>query len=423
VLAPSFERATPEALSPHQAYLIGGERYATRSPGFADAVAQAHAEHQRPRCLCQPDGVDMYIARLAGQNDGFIIKRMPETGSHHAIGCPHYEPPADLSGLGQVLGSAIVEDPSTGQTTLKLDFPLTRRPGRSTQPPAGDQHDSVKSGGSRLSLRGLLHYLWDQAELTRWHPGFAGKRSWSTVRRHLLAAADNKIARGHPLRARLYIPEAFSVEQREALNARRLAHWSRVLPRPGQPVERLILIGEIKDIVPARFGSKAIVKHLPDQAFALDDTLYRRLGRRFESQLSLWRSNETLRQVTIATFILSRVGVPSIDEVSLMPVTSQWLAVDDAFDFQLTERLVSEGRAFIKPLRYNLPTTQRLPTALLTDTGDATTTLAIDRPERRDVHDGLGAAEGMSVNGSSTWCWRPDEQAMPALPPKQLRWH
>jgi len=69
------------------------------------------------------------------------------------------------------------------------------------------------SQGQRLTLRSLLHYLWDQAELTHWKPGFVGRRSWTTVRRHLLRAAEYKVVRGHPLLASLYIPETFSVER------------------------------------------------------------------------------------------------------------------------------------------------------------------------------------------------------------------
>ena len=207
---------------------------------------------------------------------------MPDTGSHHAPDCPSYEPPAEFSGLGQVLGSAITEDPATGETTLKLDFPLTKMPGRSTMPPAGGDSDSVASDGTKLSLRGLLHYLWDQAELTRWHPGFAGKRTWATVRRHLLQAAEHKLARGDALRARLYVPEPFSIDERDAINARRLAQWQHAVAAPGKPQHLMLLIGEVKEIVPARYGFKAIVKHVPDQAFAIDEQLYRRLGRRFE---------------------------------------------------------------------------------------------------------------------------------------------
>ena len=204
--------------------------------------------------VCQADGVEMYVARLAGPHEGYIVKRMPDTGSHHAPDCPSYEPPAEFSGLGQVLGSAITEDPTTGETTLKLDFPLTKMPGRSMIPPTGGEGDSVSSTGTKLSLRGLLHYLWDQAELTRWHPGFAGKRTWATVRRHLLQAAEHKLARGAALRARLYVPEPFSIEERDAINSRRLAQWQIAVSAPGKAQQLMLLIGEVKEIVPARYG-------------------------------------------------------------------------------------------------------------------------------------------------------------------------
>lgn len=273
----------------------------------------------------------------------------------------------------------------------------------------------MKSDGSRLSLRGLLHYLWDQAGLTRWHPGFAGRRSWTTVRRHLLAGADDKVARGDPLRTRLYIPEAFSVEQREVLNARRLAHWSRALPRPGQPTQRLLLLGEVKEIVPARYGYKANIKHVPDQAFALDEVLYQRLERRFEAQLSLWGVADGLHMMAIAAFCLNLAGVPTIDELSLMLVTNQWLSIDDRFDLQLTARLVNDGRSFIKPLRYNLPTSEILPAALLIDCEDRPTALCIEQVGRHAVQDRSIVADGDCVDTPACW-WRAADEPLPPLP-------
>ena len=267
------------------AYLIGGQRFEAGTPRLAEAVAAAHAARQRPRCLCLAEGVEMYVARLAGTHEGYVVKRMPGTGSQHAPDCPAYEPPPEATGLGQVLGSAISEDPATGETRLKLDFPLSKIAGRSAAPAAGGDSDSVASGGTRLSLRALLHYLWDQAELTRWHPGFAGKRSWGTVRSHLLRAAEHKIARGDALRGRLYVPEVFSVEERDAINARRLAQWQHAVAAPGRPQQLMLLIGEVKEIVPARYGYRCVIKHVPDQAFAIDEPLYRRLGRRFDVEL------------------------------------------------------------------------------------------------------------------------------------------
>jgi Protein of unknown function (DUF1173) len=391
------------------AYLVCGKRFDAGTGAFAEAIAAAHAAHQRPRCLCLVDGVEMYVARLG---DSYIVKRMPDTGSHHAPDCVSYEPPPEVSGLGQVLGTAITEDPATGETTLKLDFAMSKIAGRSTMPTAGGDSDSVASNGTKLSLRGLLHYLWDQAELTRWQPGFAGKRTWGTVRRHLLQAAANKIARGDSLRARLFIPEVFAVDQRDAINARRMAQWSQAIALPGKPQHLMLLIAEVKEIVPARYGFKAVVKHVPDQAFALDEQLYRRLGRRFEPALALWGAADDIHIVMIATFSVAAAGIPTIVELSLMPVTRQWLPVEDAFERQLVEKLVGDGRSFIKGLRYNLGTTSALACATLTDCEGSAPLLFIVPAGVEDSGRHLQVGDP----SAPVWLWHPTAETMRPMP-------
>lgn len=389
------------------AYVVAGRRVGADAPEFAKAIAAAYASRERPRCLCLAEGVEMYVARLG---DGFIVKRMPDSGSHHAPNCPSYKPPAEASGLGQVLGSAITEDPATGETTLKLDFPLSKIVGRSTMPSAGGDSDSAASSGTKLSLRGLLHYLWDQAELTRWQPGFTGRRTWATVRRHLLQAAEHKIARGDALRARLYVPEVFSVEERDAINARRLAQWRHAVAVPGKPQHLMLLIGEVKEIVPARYGYKAVVKHVPDQAYAVDEQLYRRLGRRFEPELALWGAVDDIHMVMVATFGIGDAGIPAIHELCLMPATRQWLPVEDGFEKQLVDRLVIESRSFVKGLRYNLGRRDQIASATLTDCDDPAPMLFI-APAGHE-----GEKHQLRYDCAAAWLWNCSTEAMPSLP-------
>lgn len=393
-------------------YLIGRHRLSSDDEGFAAALAEAHTDRLRPKCLCLVGGVEMYVARLG---EGYIVKRMPGTGSHHAPDCASYEPPPEASGLGQVLGTAIREDPATGETVLKLGFSLSKLGGRSKLPEPGSRcADSVVSDGSKLSLRGLLHYLWDQAGLARWEPGFAGKRSWGTVRKHLLQAAEHKIARGESLHSRLYIPEVFTVEQRDELNARRLGHWRHAVAAPGRPQHLMLLIGEVKEIVPARYGYRAVIKHVPDQAFALDEALYRRLGRRFEAELALWGATDGVRMLTIATFAVSEAGIPTIAELSLMPVTPQWLPVDNSFEVQLVDRLVTERRSFIKGLRYNLSPAAVVATAALIDTGDRPTMLFVS--SLADAAPWRSEGEVRDQGPTAVWLWQDMTEAMPSLP-------
>jgi Protein of unknown function (DUF1173) len=406
--------------APATFYELGGQRFEIGARGFAQAIADAHAAHQRPRCMCIAEGVEMYVARMAGPHGGYIVKRMPDTGFRHAPDCPSYEPPADYSGLGQVLGSAISEDTATGQTRLQLGFPLTKIPGRSQMPQEGGDSDSVATDGAKLSLRGLLHYLWDQAELTRWHPGFAGKRTWGTVRKQLLSAAEDKVVRGDSLRSRLYIPEMFYVDQRDAINTRRMVQWLQALSAPGKPQYLMLLVGEVKDIVPARYGFKAVVKHVPDQAFALDQQLYRRLGRHFETELTLWGASENIHMVLIATFSVSQTGVPIISELSLMPVTRHWLPVENTFDQQLVDRLVHEGRTFRKGLRYNLPASIPVANATLIDTNGDPCSLRIAQGTAAELEGQAPTETDLPPGQRQRWVWHPANGAMPALPKKRL---
>ena len=167
--------------------------------------------------------------------------------------------------------------------------------------------------------------------------------------------------------------------------------------------------------MPARYGFKAIVKHMPDQAFAIDEQLYRRLGRRFESELALWGASDDIHMVMIATFSVAAAGIPTIVELSLMPVTRHWLPVEDGFEKQLVERLVSDGRSFVKGLRYNLGTGSALASATLTDCEGSAPLLFV-------VHAGIeDSRRYLHVYDPSVpvWLWQPSSEAMPALPPPQ----
>ncbi|WP_084601340.1 DUF1173 domain-containing protein [Acidovorax temperans] len=415
-----MEVSTDGVSTPGTAYEIGGQRFEVTSRGFAEAIADAHAARQRPRCLCTPEGVEMYVARLVGPHGSYVVKRMPDTGSSHSCDCPSYEPPADLSGLGQVLGTAITEDPTTGQTNLRLGFSLTKLAGQAQLPPAGGKSESVATDGTKLSLRGLLHYLWDQAELTKWHPGFAGKRTWGTVRRQLLSASEGKFARGDSLRSRLYIPETFLLDQRDAINARRSAQWLQALSAPGKPQRLMLLIGEVKEIAPARYGFKVVVKHLPDQAFSIDQQLYRRLGRRFETELALWGSCDHMHMVIISTFSVSELGIPTIRELSPMLVSRQWLPIEDMLDGQLVDRLVIQGRTFIKTLRYDHSWSSLDVNAILMDCDGAPYPLRISQTAEDSPLECRTTGSVVTPEHLQTWVWLTHQGPMPSLPAKAL---
>jgi hypothetical protein len=394
-------------------YLVDGQRYGPDGHGLERALAAAYDDRIRPLCLCCDPPISVYITRLG---ETFVLKRMPFTGSKHAVGCPHYEPPAELSGLGEVLGTAISEDPDTGVTHLRVGFSLSKGAPRAVVSGTGQDRGSVRSDGTRLSLRGLLHFLWHEAELTRWQAGFAGRRPWAVVRSHLLAAATRMNLRGAPLSDALYVPEAFSVAKRDEISARRMRRLANGLHRRGNAQPLMVLIGEVKEIVPTRFHFKAMIKHAPDQAFLLDSQLHRRMVTHLERELSLWSASEALRMMLVATFGLNQSGLPSIEELALMPVTSHWIPIEDSFDLQLVDRLVFDRRSFVKPLGNTLTGAKLAASAILLDTVDPPSVLRVDRSE---VASPLSVATGGALLGVNAllWNWRAGQEPMPALPP------
>lgn len=398
-------------LDEHQAaaYEIAGRRYDLRTPGFTEAIARAHASQHRPRCTCVPGGIETYVAKL---HDGYIVKRMPETGSQHVSSCPHFEPAADASGLRPLLGTAIREDPVSGLTTLRLDFAMSR----STQRQASIRHATTALSSARndqrLSMRGLLLYLWEQAGLTRWQPGFAGKRPWATVRRRLLQAAGDKIVGGQSLVDRLYVPEPFKVDDREGISRRRFASWAAAKAGPASSGRLLLLIGELKEIAPARCGFNAVVKQVPDLTFTIEDRLYHQIARRLQPELALWIAADDVRMLVIATFDTSPSGVPTILELALVPTTKDWLPVKDVFEHQLVARLVAENRSFLKGVHFYPRSPGLVPCATLIDCSKAAPQLFV----AANANLGMNPEAPKGLLNEAKWVWHVTEGSMQALP-------
>src|SRR5437773_1142513 len=213
-------------------------------------MGEVYGTKNRPVCVSRETGVEMYIAKVFGK---LLIKRMPDSGGNHAPTCDSYEPPLQLSGLGQVMGTAIQENPETGITTLKLDFSLTKRASRAAPVPTGVETDSVKTDGSKLTLRATLNFLWDQAGFNRWSAAMQGKRNWFVIRKYLVSTAADKTVNGSALANIMYIPEFFSTDRKDEIRERRTAQLM-MAATPEKGARRLMLaIGEVKEIGASRY--------------------------------------------------------------------------------------------------------------------------------------------------------------------------
>ncbi len=242
----------------------------------------------------------------------YVIKRMPLSGGEHDPACESYESPYALSGLGSLMGSAIQLNAESGTAALKLDFSLSKTGSRATPVPGDGGSASVTADQKKLSLRGLVHYLWHEAELTVWTSRWAGKRHWWNVRWHLLEAARQMTVKGGLLSDILFVPEPFRADSKDAIEQRRSTALAATLPPKTGPRKLMVLVGEVKELAPTRSGQKLVIKHMPGFPLLIDDTLHRRLLARFEREFSLWNADPSSHLITVATFGLNPAGLTGI---------------------------------------------------------------------------------------------------------------
>jgi len=357
----------------------------------------------------------MYVAKIGQLH---VIKRMPHSGAHHAAACDSYEPPAELSGVGEVMGGAIQTNLEDGVTTIKFDFALAKTGNRAAPAPSGAEHDSVKTDGKKLTLRGTLHYLLDEAGLTRWSPAMESKRNWWVLRKYLLEAAADKVAKGSSVADLLYIPESFDEKKIDEIKRRRMTVFNQLSKAEGSSRRLMLVVGEVKEMGDARFGKKMTLKHQADAPLMMNEDLYKRLLKRFENELMLWDGNPASHLLVVGTFGVSPAGVASLEEASLVLVNENWLPYESVDELMLLDALTKQRRRFTKGLRYNLASTTPLASAVLSDT-DEPVALYI-KPFGGTEQYTKELSQLIEESQLKSWEWATADE-IPALPPISLR--
>jgi len=306
----------------------------------------------------------MYVSRLAQH---YVLKRMPMTASQHAERCIARHGVVTVEASHDYREPAI-QELEDGTTTVSIDLPLDPRAADSD--PAMPSPHRGGNGGQptwrrhRLSLPELVDYLWKASELDWWHPRFEGRRSWAVVRALLRRGMHDMFIAGHPMATRVFVPEAFSVEHRDAIVERRERQWygaaetagTNRCPRPPTDRQttprRQILIAEVKEIgAKRRDGLRGVtLRHLPDVPFAIKERQWQFVSNAYAVPLQLWTEGEVHHLLCAAVFdpaLDLAAGHPQpLRSLSLLPTTDQWQLVTGRLDVDRLRRMVRMGRPF-----------------------------------------------------------------------------
>lgn len=392
-----------------QQFEVAGRRVGIDDAALQQLLASAYESPDRPRCLCCEGGVEMYVAR----HRQFVLKRMPGSGARHHPDCPSYEPDERLSGLGELVGDAVLE-PQPGCYDLRVNFPWTRVAGKGV--PRGEAEDpaEVALARRRMSLRALMHFLFHTAGFDRWSPAMEGKRNQAVLHKYLMEAAEGITVRGIGLAERLYVPEAFSEAGREEAARRRRAKLAVLHPRDGQTPLALV-IGEFKACEASAVGRRIWIKHAPDAPLLVAARTWERIERGFGALLEARHADtgQRVRVIMAALIRARREHTYEVDTASLMLASEHWIPLEGIHELALVHALVEQRRRFVKPLRYDSRSVAAFPNALLLDAGPRPVPLHVLSPflagKEREAKE-RGMRENMGA-----WRWSYGDE-MPAFP-------
>lgn len=396
-----------------QRFSIKGRVFKADDALLQAILAQIHETPERPRCLCVSGGVEMYVAH----HTKFVVKRMPETGSLHHPGCPSFEPALQQSGLGELMGDAVLES-ALGNVELRVNFAWTRMPGRSIPHGEPQEAPEVEVPHRRMSLRALMHFLFERAGFNRWSPAMQGKRNQGVLHKYLLEAAEEVSIKGVVLAERLYVPEPFSETTRVSEAQRRREKLAVLRSRAGLSPAAIVM-GEFKVSEVTPLGRRVWIKHMPDAPLLISAKAWKRIERVFAALFEA-RDVDTghkVRLVMAALIRARREDTYEIDVASLMLTSEHWIPVEGVHELPLIHALVEQQRRFVKPLRYDAKSAAAFPNVLLLDVGEAPVPLHVVSTFM-DPKEQAVKVSALKACDPAVWGWQTSE-SMPAFPVRE----
>ena len=268
-----------------------------------------------------------------------------------------------------------------------------------------------------MSLRALMHFLWEGAGFNRWSPAMANRRSQAVMRKYLLEAADEAQTKGVRLSERLYVPEPFHEDCKGEIAERRRCELAFLhTPRDDLQFNMALVLAQFRAAEVSRYGRKVWLKHMPDCPLFVEARAWERIECVFRPLFEAREAHAELklRLILCALIYAKRERIYQIDAASLMLVTGNWIPVEGVHELDLIQLLTERSRRFLKPLRYDAKSAAHYPNVLLLDTGEEPTPLHVVSGFM-DTKERAAKEKALKGQGTTQWVWYTD-RAMPALP-------
>lgn len=342
--------------------------------------AYANKVEARVTCLCKGKPDDLTLRRLVVRylkdSDRYSLSGWKHSGGQHRHDCRFYSVwPDDTSASAYSSGVVRVNDDGTFSITLPVG--LSRQNG--TDKPASDvnpaRHPRTGKSKPSMSLLGLGHFIWQQAEINTWKPQYVKNRPRNAL---WLASRINGMAQNIRV-SRLTLADVLLVSA-AGEGTQKQANQQRVRYAT-ENKKRLMAIALLKadaedGYAALQTGRLSLSSPLGFPKLNVSSNTFRACERSFGSELNAWKAGHKVVAIVETeppTLRFERINgrnVPITEAevigIALMCVTPRFIPVDSGYEAIIESRLCEEERSFIKPLRFDAEN-DTLPDFVLTD--------------------------------------------------------
>lgn len=375
------------------------------------------------RCCCLGTGSKELAVRYYENSDSYGLARFPKTGEEHENECRFYAPNPSKSGMSGYETGVIDERPD-GTTKIRLSIGLTKRDPATVQaaPNMVQLAATWKTRAqSAMSLLGLLHLLWNEAELNVWWPAMEKKRNLDRIHWWLNSAAEHIIAGGVKLNSVL-LAGASSENGADAM--RNITRVDDAIAKQ----TRLVVIVPLSMYSTDR--EKSITSKLMIAGYhgipllEMTEAKWRAVERQFPRAVAAWRQGHRVMAIAQVDPRKEKRGpIAEVVNLALMQVTKNWIPVDSSYEQLIADKLTAEQRGYVKPLRFDAGEDVVFPDFILLDTGKDTPMEVFGRTDETYEARKAKKIEYYKENFGSNgwWCWNAAADTagarIPSFPP------
>ena len=423
-------------------------------------------------CQCRGSGLKLQIRK---RDIKYHLAVWPQQGHLHEVACRFFR---DEESESEREIAVETHQGENGEVRLNIPFilnrqqlPLHKRTANGAasdvteNAPAPDPSHSARHHNvvvdhvrrrSSATLKEILHLLWDQASLNRWHSSW--QRDWGRARHELLKAASSLHAedmpQDTPIQKRIFIPRPYRTAQKDILNLEWARYAATLSSAKGEVSQSGILIAPVRKIVDLEAAGKthqfAINLHLrhmriPIQLTEVAYSFIRRQCTGALRRIALNAQTKENQRRPPGWVDLSQPEVVAIAHIEVKPNGAVWaravylmlvhpqvfIPTSNTDEVMLVNALMAEGHQFSRLLTTKTPSRRDRPEWTVSHAygpnGQPVPRVALEilfkGAEESFFNARQALAKEWNAQGIPVWTWTPSgkdiDRVVPPLPPPE----